>query len=92
MECKPPADKDDLDGMSQWQALLNNAAPPRQSIIHNIDPLKTVKGEDERQWVRKLAEDAKFNINSQSGKQPSHCHLTYFEFKSKLFDTVAGNC
>ena len=68
MECKPPADKSELDGMSQWQAILRNTSPPRQSIVHNIDPIKTVKGTDERQWVQKLAADARFNINSQSGK------------------------
>ena len=68
MECKPPADKSELDGMSQWQAILRNTSPPRQSIVHNIDPIKTVKGTDERQWVQKLAAQASFNINSQSGK------------------------
>lgn len=66
MECKPPADKSELDGMSQWQAILRNTSPPRQSIVHNIDPIKTVKGTDERQWVQKLAAQSSFNINSQS--------------------------
>ena len=65
MECNEKQTPD-TDGIDQWEALQKKSESKRFSILHNIDPMKRAKGNDVREWIRKIGTDLNFDINSQS--------------------------
>ena len=54
--------------MSHWNNFFESEGrrPPRDTIFHNIDPLKKSKGTDTREWVTNLAKKYNFDISLQS--------------------------
>ena len=54
-------------GVSHWSNFFETEGKsPRDTIFHNIDPLKKSKGADNRKWVNKLAQKYSVDISLQS--------------------------
>ena len=54
-------------GVSHWDNFFETEGKaPRDTILHNIDPLKKSKGSDNRKWVNKLAEKYSIDISIQA--------------------------
>ena len=54
-------------GVSHWSNFFETEGKsPRDTIFHNIDPLKKSKGADNRKWVNKLAQKYSVDISLQA--------------------------
>ena len=62
-DCPINQDKGPLSGVSHWPFTRPD---PRTVLLHNIDPMKMAKGDDNREWIADLTKKYKIDIRAQS--------------------------
>ena len=82
-----------MDGMNQWDALVDNQESPRKLFLYNIDESRSIMGLRVGDWKLKSGHTYRGNyddIYGPSGRGPLGPHLPYNI--SNVRDSLAAKC